>query len=86
MGETKRHLKTRVAEHGQQSRLSHIKSHNNCCSSRTFSKCNISEFKIIGKHSFSNQERKILESIYIKELAPCINKQLDFKETLFIFG
>ena len=86
VGETKRHLKTRLAEHRQQSRSSHIKNHNNSCNKRHYCNCDISEFKVLGKQFSSTKQRKVLESIIIKEVAPSINKQLDFRETLYIFG
>jgi len=66
IGESKRHLRTRVAEHGQRSRESAIKDHALMCDKRTKS-INIDEFKV-KKDSFTNKSlRRYYESISISK-------------------
>lgn len=68
IGESKRHLRTRVAEHGQRSRESAIKDHALMCQKRTKS-INIEEFKV-KKDSFANKcLRRYYESILINQSA-----------------
>ena len=87
IGESQRHLRTRVAEHGQNSRKSAIKDHCLNCQGRS-SRPTIDEFTIVAKHFSGYQERKINEALRIKREQPAINIQAkDFGvETLKMFN
>ena len=64
VGESKRHLKTRLGEHKQRSRESAIKDHNLQCASRT-QQLNIDEFTVVDKNFPTWLQRKYYEALYI---------------------
>ena len=78
--ETKRHLRTRLAEHRQRCRESGIKDHNLICNKRT-APLNIDE--VDTKKSFSTKnEHKYYEALLIKNSRiPLINVQCTRKPT-----
>ena len=88
IGETSRHLYTRVGEHfigqGTKSVHDHIKSCSNCISLN--GKQIISKFKILKPNLSHENRRRITESICIKKFAPTLNKQTDFVKTVFLFN
>ena len=84
IGESCRHLRTRVLEHQQNSRKSHINEHIFGCSART-ERLRISEFKIVGRNFAATDERMACEALLIDSTKPALNVQVDFKKTLFLF-
>ena len=65
IGETKRHLRTRVAEHRLRSRDSAIKDHNLVCDMRN-KQLTIEEFSVVDKNFPTWLHRKYTEALYIK--------------------
>ena len=74
VGQSGRHLKTRLAKHRQTSRNSEIKDHNLICSNRT-AMLNMEEFKILAKSFPSHRQRLIRETLEIKSINGLINIQ-----------
>ena len=64
IGQTKRHLKTRLAEHRHKSRESAIRDHALVCDHRQ-KNINVDEFKILFKSFSTKLQRKYYESICI---------------------
>ena len=75
IGETNRHLKTRISEHTQMSRSSKILDHIGWCKDRIKSNNIIHEFSIMCSNFDSYYERVICESLLIKFHKPKINIQ-----------
>jgi len=73
IGETKRHLHTRIIEHNQASRKSAIFDHNSTCNNRR-EKLNAKEFQIVAKNFKSSKGRKIHEAILINEHKPALTQ------------
>ena len=71
IGETSRHLCTRVQEHSRKKGSSHIIEHRKVCKADT----NISDFKILHKNFGSYWERILCEALVIKDQSPSINIQ-----------
>lgn len=84
VGETQRHLRTRVCEHAQPSRNTHVYQHHNKCIVRA-TKPNIDEFKILAGSFKSRFQRKCYEALKIIKLKPSINVQRDFEDFLNIY-
>ena len=84
IGETSRHLKTRLAEHSQLSRKSHILDHNLNCKLRTH-KLNESEFKILKSGLYYYRERLSYEALCILKSKPPLNVQDEFSKYIKIF-
>ena len=84
IGETKRHLITRVKEHlavNNSSMKSEVKSHVLNCDS-CMSGASIKSFKVL-KKSRSNFENVIYEALNIRRLSPTLNKKLFNRGSLF---
>ena len=84
IGETNRHLRTRIAEHTQSSRNSSILNHILNCRDRE----NIGsdkEFSILCKNFDYYKERIITEALLIKHYKPCLNVQSDSSKNIKIF-
>ena len=71
IGETARHLCTRVQEHSRLSGISNILEHNKICKT----KIDISNFKIISKFFKNYWERVTTEALMIRYFKPKINLQ-----------
>ena len=74
IGETNRHLKTRISEHSQLSRTSKVLDHASTCKDRN-SKINKNEFSILLGNFDSYIERQLCESLLIRHHNPSINIQ-----------
>ncbi len=74
IGETNRHLKTRISEHSQMSRSSKVLDHWLCCKDRT-SSISKDEFSVLQKGFDSHYERQFCESLLIRHYNPSINIQ-----------
>jgi len=84
IGETYRHLRTRVGEHGQMSRKSAVLEHNLKCKER--SKCNlINDFNILKKNFKNYSERVACEALMIRDLKPDLNGQTDCLKIIKVF-
>ena len=85
IGETMRSLRTRVGEHTQRSRASHIYEHTSTCDKRSSIKANLAEFNVIKKNFLSTSQRKAFEALCIMQHKPKLNIQLDFADLLLVF-
>lgn len=85
VGETKRHLRTRIAEHGQKSRNTHVFQHNVNCNGRNSTKPNTKEFQILANNFNGTHHRKTYEALSIIYEKPTINVQLDFTDFIRVF-
>ena len=85
IGETNRHLRTRMLEHGQQSRNSSIYGHISKCVHRN-KKLDISEFKILNSNFNNYFERVTCEALRIQDLKPSLNVQAEDLGLLQIFN
>ena len=86
VGETRRHLRTRIAEHSQNSRQSTIMGHTVNCGRRITCKPTADEFNIIKSGLVNNLHRKAYEALIIKKEKPPLNVQDDlFLKSLHIF-
>jgi hypothetical protein len=74
IGETNRHLKTRISEHSQSSRSSKVLDHCLCCKNRT-SFVSKDEFSVLQKSFDSHYERQFCESLLIRHYNQLINVQ-----------
>ena len=74
VGQTKCRIMKRTLQHKEKDNASHILQHSKTTKHR---RVNISDVKIIGKGYSSNFKRRISESLFIKEIAPDLNKQKD---------
>ena len=87
VGETGRHLRTRLLEHSQNSRTSTVKDHNLICDDRK-KKLSVEEVKIIAKDFKNTRSRKIREAFEIKADNSLINirNQRELTDILFLFS
>ena len=84
IGETNRHLRTRIAEHTQLSRNSSILDHIKKCRNRD--KVNYeTEFTVLKKNFDTYHERIVTEALLIKHLKPCLNVQSELSNHIKIF-
>ena len=86
IGQTKRHLVTRVNEHLSLQRpqpQSEIKSHIYRCNACQQVKLDSSNFEIL-KHCQNNYNTRIVEALVIKQCRPKLNKQLMTKGTSYL--
>jgi len=83
IGETSRHLRTRIAEHTQSSRNSSVLSHIKRCKGNLvdYNK----DFKVILNNFDTNYERIIAEALLIKHHKPCLNVQGDSSNHIKVF-
>ena len=84
IGETKRHLRTRVSEHMQLSRKSSILDHVCCCKNRK-EKISIDEFTVLNSGFGSYFERIACEALRIGSHNPVLNTQIDTHALLNLF-
>ena len=83
IGETSRHLRTRIAEHTQSSRNSSILSHIKRCKGNLMDYNK--DFKVILNNFDTNYERIIAEALLIKHYKPCLNVQGDSSNHIKVF-
>jgi len=99
IGETKRHLETRIKEHGKTTEPTEIGSHLPRCEAYQKEFLNQhkynqnaankfkflkSHFKILRRNQFDYHNRKFTEGYFIHLLNPSLNKQNDCKKVTFI--
>lgn len=84
VGETNRHLRTRVAEHGQPSRGSHVFLHSRMCSDCSV-KPVVDDFKVIKAGFPTAYSRLFYEAFKIRSKNPKINVHNDFHKYVSIF-
>ena len=87
IGETNRHLRTRIAEHTQKSRTSSILDHVNKCISKfkLNNKETLSQFNILMSNFDNYYERIIGEALLIKKCKPVLNIQNDSTNHIKVF-
>ena len=84
IGETSRHLRTRVADHCRGVGCKTLFDHGSNCRNRN-NRINISEFKIISKGFSNYKERAMAEAILIKSGKPDLNIQNKSVQLLKLF-
>jgi hypothetical protein len=84
IGETGRLFRSRILEHRQLSRKSHVLEHNLSCIKRT-KYLQTSEFTIVSKNFNFTSKRLFCEALKIKKLKPNLNVQTDFAGLLRVF-
>ena len=85
IGETSRHLRTRITDHSLGVGTRSIKNHEISCTERTF-KTNKNEFKIIGKNFNNYKQRVISEGLLITLHNPDLNVQYNSDAHLKLFN
>ena len=74
VGQTKCRIMKRTLQHKEKDNASHILQHSKVTKHRRVAICDV---KVLGKGYKSNFKRRISESLFIKEIAPDLNKQKD---------
>ena len=85
IGETKRHLCSRIREHSLKSYDTSIYKHSIKCNSRLNKSINKDEFKIINNNLSNYQERVFCEALRIRLHNPILNVQQETNKLIKIY-